>query len=254
MKNGGNETYEPPFRGVVVISQNAEVSASDAILQRICHLNFTVSEHSQETRVAAEKLERTPIESVSGFLLKAIRAEGSVMKTIREKTPVYEAQLLAHPEIRSKRICKNHAQIMALLDALDGVIEIGPTLRDSTQKFVVGMAVERQGSINADHPVVQEFWEVYEYLNGLDSDPRLNHSRDENLIAISLPHFVQVAADRKQQIPPVSDLKRLLKTSRLHKFVGVRAVNSVINSAYNAKSDPSYPEKPTTVKAWIFQR
>ncbi len=30
--NNGNETYEPPFRGVVVIAQNAEVQASPAIL------------------------------------------------------------------------------------------------------------------------------------------------------------------------------------------------------------------------------
>ncbi len=40
MKNSGNETYEPPFRGAIVITKNAEVSASEAILQRIVHLYF----------------------------------------------------------------------------------------------------------------------------------------------------------------------------------------------------------------------
>ena len=38
IKNSGNETHEPPFRGSVIISQNATVNGSDAVLERIIHL------------------------------------------------------------------------------------------------------------------------------------------------------------------------------------------------------------------------
>jgi hypothetical protein len=35
VKNNGNDTREPPFRGVVVIGQNHAVNASEPILQRV---------------------------------------------------------------------------------------------------------------------------------------------------------------------------------------------------------------------------
>ena len=41
IKNSGNETYEPPFRGAAIIAQNATVNASDAVLERIIHLHFS---------------------------------------------------------------------------------------------------------------------------------------------------------------------------------------------------------------------
>jgi hypothetical protein len=40
MKTGGNETYEPPFMGTIVISQNAEVVSTTPIMERIVHTKF----------------------------------------------------------------------------------------------------------------------------------------------------------------------------------------------------------------------
>jgi hypothetical protein len=40
MKTSGNETYEPPFRGTIVISQNAALVGHEAIVTRICKLHF----------------------------------------------------------------------------------------------------------------------------------------------------------------------------------------------------------------------
>lgn len=39
--------------------------------------------------------------------------ENIVMQTVREQVPVYEQKLLALPEIRTVRIAKNHAQLLA---------------------------------------------------------------------------------------------------------------------------------------------
>lgn len=253
VKNGGNETYEPPFRGAIVISQNAAVSASDAVLQRIVHIHCSVADHTPASKVAAEKLERTPVEDVSGFLIKAISAEAEVMEAITTKTGQYESHLQQFPEIRNLRIIKNHSQIMALVDALAAIIPIGEEHAQEAKEELMLMAVARQQAINTDHPLVLEFWEIYEYLNG-DDEPRLNHSRDDNLIAVNLNHFQQLATEKKQQLPDMQSLKRVLKTSRAYKFVDIKTVNSAIRERHNREAAISEAPKATATKCWVFQR
>lgn len=246
-KSAGNETYEPPFRGSVVISQNAVVDASDAVLQRIVHLHFDKSGHSADGAIASKRLENWPMEQVSGFILSAVRREKTVLATLAELVPGYETMLKAHPNLKSMRICKNHAQMMALVDALEHVVPITAEQRKATHNALVEMAVARQQAINADHPVVQEFWELVDYLDAEEKGiPRLNHSRDEQHIAISLPHFMSVAAQHGiSKIPSLSELKRLLPESRARKFVAYKSVNSNITIADG---------HGVTVKCWVFRR
>lgn len=252
LRNSGNETYEPPFRGAIVIAQNAEVNASEAVLQRIIHLYTDRSSQNTRTKAAAEELERIPTEYVSGFILKAAMAERDVMSCFESKFITYEKQLTEHPELRNVRIIKNHAQLMALVDCLAIVADINTEQQEETRAELVNMAIARQLAVNADHPMVQEFWDVFDYLDGGDS-PELNHSRDDNLIAVNLNHFIQIAADRRQQIPPITELKRVLKTSRYRKFIEIRTVNSQVNDWYNKKY-PMAERRPLTVKCWVFQR
>lgn len=255
VKNSGNETYEPPFRGALVISQNANVNASDAIMQRICHIGFDLASHTQESKHAADTLGQIGVESLSGFLIKATMAEKAILSSIETRLPVHEKRLLSVKGVRNLRIVKNHAMLAALVDALSHVVHIGNVERDTTHAFIEDMASERQEAINADHPSVQTFWETYEFLNGDDSAPRLNHARkDEQQIAINLNHFVAVASDFRQQIPDISELKKLLKTSRARKFIGIKPVNSAINAAWNARrATEGGAERPATVKCWVFE-
>lgn len=250
-KNGGNDTYEPPFRGAIVISQNADVNASDAVLQRIVHLKITREGHSPMTRALAEKLERTPMDQVSGFVLQATTRESTIMRLVTERAPVYEKALAELPEIRIHRIAKNHGQIMALIDALgpDGLKLLPDSFLEPARELVQKMAVERQAAVNADHPMVQEFWEAFDYIEGLNGTATLNHYGDDSqLIAVNLKHFEQVCAEHKLRIPPVSELKRHLKTSRVRKFIEAsRTVNSKLRSDPNILSSRS-------VRCWIFEK
>ncbi|HGC4884712.1 TPA: toprim domain-containing protein [Escherichia coli] len=252
LRNSGNETYEPPFRGAIVIAQNADVSASNPVLERIIHLYTDRSGQNTQTKVAAEQLERLPVEQLSGFMLKAALAEQAVLECVNRQIPLYEQQLHSHPDIRHIRIIKNHAQLMALLDALALVIPVTEEQLQATREMFIRLSLERQQAISADHPLVQEFWDIFDFLDG-DDEPQLNHSRDEQLIAVNLNHFIQLATERRQQIPPISDLKRVLKTSRTHKFIEVRTVNSGINAEFNRRY-PAAPRRPATVKCWVFQR
>ncbi|WP_235668669.1 hypothetical protein [Pseudomonas savastanoi] len=106
------------------------------------------------------------------------------------------------------------------------------------------MAKERQLAINADHPMVVEFWELYEYLNSHAG--ALNHSRNEGLIAVNLNDFAEAAANKRQKVPDLAELKRHLKTSKCPKFI---ETNRNVCSSW----DIDAADKPKTVRCWIFQ-
>lgn len=253
IRSQGNETYEPPFRGSIVIAQNAVVQASEAVLQRIIHIMTDRKGQNAATKEAAEWLERIDVEQVSGFLLKAALHEREVLACFNDRFKHHEAWLSEQPDIKNVRIVKNHAQICALVDAMALVTSINQQQIDATYVMLCDMAINRQKAINAEHPLVQEFWDVYDFLEGEDDGVKVvNHHRDAKKIAVNLNHFAEVAAERRQYVPPLSDLKRLLKSCRTRKFLGQQPVNSAVNARINSESPMA--RKPATVKCWVFEK
>lgn len=247
VRNGGNDTYEPPFRGTIVISQNAAVDASEAILTRIVKLHFKRPNVTTESRMAADNLNALQVEDLSHFLIRAIRAEKQVLEKFADRVRFFEAALRERKDIRIERVIKNHAQMLALLDCLRLVLDVPEAMVRDTREALVQMAMERQSAISADHPLVAEFWEVYEYLEGLNESAVVNHSRDPNLIAINLNEFAAKAAHHAQRIAELNVLRALLRNSRRHKFIDAnRAVNSAL------RGGPS-DGRPPIVKCWVFQ-
>lgn len=126
------------------------------------------------------------------------------------------------------------------------------------QQQLVTMARERQLSINADHPLVQEFWEAFDYLDSMggtylngvrDERPTLNHSRTNDQISVNLNELVERAAAHRQQIPVLAELKKVLRTSKTRRFIDVKSVNSAIKTRSDGGIDT-----PKTVHCWIFER
>ncbi|WP_259740493.1 bifunctional DNA primase/helicase [Pseudomonas moraviensis] len=253
MKTSGNETYEPPFRGAIAISQNADVSASEAILTRIIKSHFARPEVTTESRAAADNLNLIPVEQLSHFLLLAVRAETQVMTRFAERVLVHEGQLRELKDIRVERIIKNHSQLMALVDCLRLVCPLDDNQVATTQQALMSMALERQAAISADHPLVAEFWEVYEYLESIGEGPQVNHSTDPKLIAINLNEFAEMASVHRQNLGDLKTLRGLLVNSRSRKWLetnkaiysAVRASQAVINGA---------PRRSPTVRCWIFKQ
>src|SRR5690606_38555339 len=189
------------------------------------------------------------------FLLKALRLEDQLLATFASKVTEYEKELRALKELRVERIAKNHAQMMALVDCLQQVVPLTDAMRTEVELTLRTMAVERQQAISADHPAVAEFWEVFDYLESLDEEPRVNHSADPNLIAINLNEFVKEAANQRQNLAELQLLRQLLKDSRRHKFVEAnRAVHSVIRANSNTRLDAYNKPKPSTLQCWIFKK
>ncbi|MBP6535750.1 MAG: bifunctional DNA primase/helicase, partial [Xylophilus sp.] len=104
-----------------------------------------------------------------------------------------------------------------------------------------------------------EFWESFDYLNWLPETgttgpregPHLNHSRDPALIAVNLNEFVERAAMHRQQVPVLSELKKVLRTSKTRRFVDVKTVNSAIR----IKKDDTEAglDVGRTVHCWVFE-
>ncbi|SDG27510.1 Toprim-like [Onishia taeanensis] len=245
VKNSGNDTYEPPFRGSIVISQNAAVQAGEAIQTRICHLHFTREGQNGQTKQLAEALEKTELEHVSQFALDVATREAALLKLIKTNAKTYENQLAADPDIKVLRIAKCHGQLMALLDCLglDGLNLFDAQMLDMAAGHIWQMARDRQQAINADHPMVAEFWEAFEYLEGLKADSMLDHYGGESdQVAINLKDFERACAEHKLRVPEIRELKRYLKTSKTRKFVDA---NRTVRSRLRMNN--------TSVKCWVFQ-
>ena len=106
------------------MSQNATVQASEAIMTRIVKLHFIRPEITRESQAAADNLNHLGVLEVSHFLLMAIRAEARVLECFRERLKVHSATLRALKQIRIERLILNHAQMMALVDALRLVVPL----------------------------------------------------------------------------------------------------------------------------------
>ncbi|OAX58897.1 toprim domain-containing protein [Xanthomonas translucens] len=248
VRNGGNDTYEPPFRGTIVISQNAAVDASEAILTRIVKLHFKRPQVTTESRIAADNLNALQVEELSHFLIRAVRCESAILEKFAERVLFYEARLREKPDLRLERVIKNHAQMLALLDCLRMVITIPEEMIKATRDALLEMAFERQKAISADHPMVNEFWEVYEYLEATgNGKPVVNHSRDASRIAINLNQFAGRAAQFSQAVPDLKLLRGLLADSRRHKLV---SANTAVNSALLTNGFGA----GMTVKCWVFSK
>jgi hypothetical protein len=87
VKNNTNETYEPEFRGTIVISQNAPVTGHEAIISRIVKLHFLKPKITPESSAAADALNQMEMDEVSNFLVQAISHEPQVMARFSEAYP-----------------------------------------------------------------------------------------------------------------------------------------------------------------------
>ncbi len=252
VKTAGNETYEPPFRGTIVISQNATVAASEAILTRIVKLHFVRPQVTSASRAAADNLNHLSAMNVSHFLLMAAKGESTVLETFRQQVKVHEAALRELKDIRIERIIKNHAQLLALLDALRGVVTMTDRQHAAAQRELIAMALARQSAVNSDPTEVAEFWEVFDYLQGLNDEPVVDHSKKPEVIAINLNEFCERAAEHKQKLADIGTLRNLLPNSRSRKFIEKnRAVDSAVRDAFNRRNPMS--GRCPTVKCWMFQ-
>lgn len=252
VKNNTNETYEPEFRATIAMAQNAAVTGEEQILSRFVKLHFTKPNITPESSTAADALNHAEMKDVSNFLVQAIQAEPKVMARFAERYPQHRDHLRAKRTLASARVIKNHSMMLALLDCLTLVLPLDAQMIEATQKELISMAHERQSAISLDLPEVIEFWNVYEYLESLSSEPIVNHSKKSDVIAINLNEFARVAAEHRQKLADVGTLRQLLRDCRSRKLIDAnRTTDSAIRSIQRRHNQVNPP--PESVKCWQFK-
>lgn len=252
VKSNSNDTYEPPFRASIVIAQNAIVVGHEAIISRIFRLPFLKPTITEASRRAADAIVQTELEDVSHFMIKAMRAEPKILKRFAELYPKYRAELWANRKLTSDRVIKNHAMMLALVDCLQLVISIPDHMVKACRKYVEKAASERQAAITTDPKEVNEFWQVYDYLESLPGAPLVNHSKTPGQIAINLNQFAEVAVEHRQRIPELGVLRRLLKDCRAHQCM---SESKRTESAIRLRLQQARPLEniPQSVRCFVFR-
>ena len=253
VKTNDNQTNDLIFRGTLVISQNATVAASPAILSRIVHLHYTTAHKRIENRGIADRLKKMDAENLAGYLHHTLTNEKKWLDAFFSAFPIHRARLTANPNIKSQRVVDNHAQVMAAIDALRVLFSnFSDDALDKALSHVEQRAMDRDMRLTAEHPLVQQFWETYHWINDQkmtikdeqgDSQieySRLNHSSDDNLIAVNLNDWFEHARKRGQEVISINDLKRVLPDSQHYRFLGQKRVRSRIEKL--------------PVRCWVFAK
>lgn len=229
-KSGGTETFEPPFLGSIYLMQNERIDAMDAVLERLMSFHIDKAGWSEATKAAALRVESWPIDQVSGFIIHVIRAEAAWLKFYFERFQHHDADMPRRVAgLHNSRPIKCHSQLAAAVEALAHLLPVRPEWIAETIRLVDWMALDRQQSSGADHPLVQKFWEQIEYLESLEDEGAVRpinlHRKPDQLIAINLPHYEDRCRNRGVQSVPTDQLAKLLTGSKVRKFVDKKQVN-----------------------------
>lgn len=232
VRNGGNDTREPPFRGALALAQNAAIESEPAVMERIIRTHWDKSHFSDAGYNASNRLELLDMNEINGFMTTACTQVEAIMGEYRERVAQHFATL-NHKDLINIRIRENSAQIMTLIDLLSeyGLAPLSESEIRAAHEFLESYTFERTKLIQDDPAELQEFWEAYEYLQSTSNIPIINHSRDDAFIAINLNHFESVANDKRVSTAPKAVLKKLLPITKRHKFVDQKAVNSGITNS-----------------------
>uniref|UniRef100_UPI0004E20A2F hypothetical protein n=1 Tax=Maridesulfovibrio frigidus TaxID=340956 RepID=UPI0004E20A2F len=237
-----NDVEESLFQASLIISQNAQVDGSEALLQRIVHCHADKTHYDSGSRELARFFEKISCDEVSGFLKTALINEAKILKTYFESFKKIETAFSA--SLKNERIAKNHAQVAACGYALQIIFPaISTETIENFKLYILQRATLREKRLLADHPLVEQFWETFRYLNSETRSTEgeaLNHSGNPAYYAINLNHFVQQCRDNGQEMPDLKVLKKLLPHSKKHKLLHKsKAMTSIITNK--------------TVRCWVFK-
>jgi len=240
-----NDVEEHLFQGSLLISQNAEVDGSEALLQRIVHCHADKAHHKAGTRELARWFERQTSSDVGGFLAVALANERKILDTYAAAFERLEAQYAAHESLKNERIIKNHAQVAACGEALAVVFpDMKGKLTEGLTEYLRIRAKVREQRLAADHPLLEQFWEMFEYLaneRNREEVNTLNHSKEPGIVAINLNHVREAAQAKGQPLIDMQQLKKLLPHGKKYKLLDA---NRTVWSCLLEKS----------IKCWVFQR
>ena len=251
-KDLSNETNMPKFRGALGVSQNERIITQgsklnqEALLSRLFYIDFDKTRHTPERAIKARRLEQLSVEDVSGFLIASLKLESQVMNSIQS---TFEAnrQRIMDLGVKEGRIGLTHGLILSLVDTLSLVVPLTESMKNEVFGYIDQIAIARDLELKQDHPMLEQFWDVYESLDAQNYP--VNHACDPKIIAINLADFHSIAKSKGYQLDDVKEIRKLLPTSLRYKFIekNKTTYSRVYKGVEEGKSTKS-------VKAYIFQK
>jgi hypothetical protein len=241
-----NEVEEHLFQASLLISQNAEVDGSTALLERIVHCHADKKHHNrngERTRTVARWFERQTCSDVSGFLTEALKNEKKILDAYFKSFEAYE-KVFDEAGIEHERIQKNHAQIAAACRAMSVIFpSMTESLCSDFMQYLISRAKTRVERIMADHPIVEKFWDIFEYIeHNANRETTINHASDPAQIAINLNQFRDKAMAFGQELIDLSQLKKLLLSGcKRHKLI-------------EANKNVWRNDIQKTIRCWVFEK
>lgn len=121
---------------------------------------------------------------------------------------------------------------------------MGEYLKEGLSEYLLLRAKSREKRLAADHPLVEQFWDTYEYISTQlcklkGREEPLNHENKPGVIAVNFNQYMEACRNSGQTVPDIPTLKKLLPTSSTRRFV---ASNRCIYSRHEKKN----------VKCWVF--
>lgn len=243
----GATTIDPVFGGAVFIAQNEEVTGSDALMERIVRVHASKGHKRRENASKALALRMTPLERLSGFLVRALQQEAGILARFDEGYPKWKRYFINGGEIGNDRLIHNHALIMAAVESLALMVPIGQDQIDEIGDYVYRLARDRHERLLGDPPIVALFWESFDHLESIGIE--LNCSDKEDELWINLPEVHSVAeANRLPRLDPV-ELRRQLPLSRTRPLLP-----DGINKSLRCRRKIATGQSGKTVRVWKFKR
>lgn len=250
VKNNGNDTYAPPFKGALMISQNAEIQVGDAMMTRIIQLKLDRVGQTLEKKRLADKLYSSRVPELSPYMAHCIRNEKAFLETYKAHLDTLEQEFHALG-VNHIRIAFCYAQVMALIHAMAKHIipDIDQDILNLTKQTLVNLAKNRIVQLSADHPEIEKFWDIFEYLQNSCGVAINHHKPTAPTVAINLNEFFEHASTHRQQLADIRLIKQLLPNSVRYKFTDR---NHPVSSAKNV--DSTQTDGKRVVKCWIFKK
>jgi hypothetical protein len=247
VKNSGVDTNDPAFRGSIVISQNASVHGSKALMSRIVHAHITKDKFTPESVRMAHELSQMTSAQLGGWMDTALRLEPRLLDLYQERFKNIEGIFSKMGQAQSihNRLIKCHSQVVAWSQCLPQLFKNhwNEGWTQALEQHIWQRCVIRQEKyMRANDPTVTTFWEIYDLVNNnsYTNTQILNHSGQDGRIAINLQHFFRVARQHGADQLDIQSLKELLPHCQTHPYLGQQNIRSKI---LNKK----------VVHCWVFQ-
>ncbi|ELV08575.1 Hypothetical protein F387_01173 [Wohlfahrtiimonas chitiniclastica SH04] len=135
------------------------------------------------------------------------------------------------PNVKTERIGLTHGLLVSCLQALCEILPITDNVKAKASSYIHELAIEREQDLVSDHPVIDQFWDVYDYFKELSENNkyyRVNHSANDDVIAIKLNEFHALAKENNQSLEDIKLIKKILSTSIRYPYIGTNTVRSAI--------------------------